>query len=215
MIIRDVMTKNPISVTESTSITDAKNLMKEKNISKLPVLNGNKKLVGLITKNDIAKASPSQATTLDMYEISSLLAKLTCGQFMTKKVISIDETQVVEEAARIMSDKNIGCLPVLKDDVLVGIVTESDLFQLFVSMFGARDKGVRANFKQPDKPGELAKIFAAIADNKGNLISVVTREEATSAELRRVTIKATGISLDKVKSILEGAGSEIIDIREI
>ena len=119
MIIRDVMTRDPICVTENTSVTEAKQIMTTKKINKLPVLNSSKKLVGIITKNDIAKVSPSEATTLDMYEISSLLAKLTCGKFMTKKVITIEETDIIEDAAKIMADKGIGCLPVVKDDVVI------------------------------------------------------------------------------------------------
>lgn len=214
MIIRDFMTKNPICVTETTSVTEAKQIMNSNKINKLPVLDGSKRLVGIITKNDIVKVSPSQATTLDMYEISSLLAKLTCGKFMTKKVITVSETEVVEEAARIMADKNIGCLPVVKDDVVVGIVTESDLFSLMVQMFGARENGVRANFQQADKPGQLAKIFGAVAEQKGNIISVVTRESSETGK-RRVTVKVTGISAEKLKEILLAAESEIIDIRTI
>lgn len=214
MIIRDVMTKNPVCVTESTSVTEAKQIMNSRKINKLPVLNNSKKLVGIITKNDIAKVSPSEATTLDMYEISSLLAKLTCGKFMTKKVITISESEIVEEAARIMADKNIGCLPVVNDDVVVGIVTESDLFELFVQMFGARESGVRANFQQVDKPGQLSKIFSAIADKKGNIISVVTRESKIEGK-RRVTVKASDISVDEMKEILQNAEADIIDIRMV
>lgn len=214
MIIRDVMTKDPVCVTENTSVTEAKRLMTTKSINKLPVLDSSKRLVGIITKNDIVKVSPSEATTLDMYEISSLLAKLTCGKFMTKKVVTVSETEVVEEAARIMADKNIGCLPVVKDDVVVGIVTESDLFELFVEMFGARESGVRANIQQTDKPGELARIFGAIAEANGNIISVVTRESKEAGK-RRVTIKADSISVDQMKKILVDTDSEIIDIRMV
>ncbi len=213
MIIRDVMTRDPICVTENTSVTEAKQIMTTKKINKLPVLNSSKKLVGIITKNDIAKVSPSEATTLDMYEISSLLAKLTCGKFMTKKVITIEETDIIEDAAKIMADKGIGCLPVVKDDVVIGIVTESDLFSLFVSMF-ARDGGVRANFQQTDKPGQLAKIFNEIAEMKGNIISVITRESKESGK-RRVTIKATGITLEQMREILVKTESEIIDLRMV
>ena len=214
MIIRDVMTRDPICVTETTSVTDAKRIMTSKKINKLPVLDSSKRLIGIITKNDIVKVSPSEATTLDMYEISSLLAKLTCGKFMSKNVITVSETEVVEEAARIMADKNIGCLPVVKDDVVVGIVTESDLFELFVEMFGARESGVRANFQQADKPGQLAKIFGAIAEQKGNVISVVTRESQEPGK-RRVTIKAASITVDQMTQILKSAESEIIDIRMV
>lgn len=214
MIIRDVMTKNPICVTEATSVTEAKRIMTENKISKLPVLNSSKKLVGIITKNDIVKVSPSEATTLDMYEISSLLNKLTCQKFMTKKVVTVSEDEIVEQAARIMDDNNIGCLPVMKDDIVVGIITESDLFELFVQMFGARESGVRANVVFDDKPGILAKVMAAFAEKNGNIISVVTRESKDAGK-RRVTIKVDGVDSNFVKQILEASGGQIIDVRNV
>ena len=100
MIVKDVMTKNLIFVYPETSITEAKAIMTKKNISKLPVLDKNNQLVGLITKNDMAKAGPSDATSLDMFEIGYLLSKLTVEKFMTKKVVTVSENEVVEEAAK-------------------------------------------------------------------------------------------------------------------
>lgn len=214
MIIRDVMTKTPVTVTEETSVTEAKALMSKNNFSKLPVLDKSKRLVGIITKNDIQKASPSDATTLDMFELGYVLSKLTVGKFMTKKVITIQETEVIEEAARIMVDNNIGCIPVMEDDVLVGIVTESDLFRLFTEIFGARNSGVRAVISMQDKPGMLARITTQIADLKGNLVSVVTRE-VKNKDVRRSTIKVTGITIEQMENILKSAEAEIIDIRVI
>ncbi|MBS7260266.1 MAG: CBS domain-containing protein [Treponema sp.] len=214
MIIRDVMTKSPVTVTEETSVTEAKALMNKNNFSKLPVLDKSKRLVGIITKNDIQKASPSDATTLDMFELGYVLSKLTVGKFMTKKVITIQETEVIEEAARIMVDNNIGCIPVMEDDVLVGIVTESDLFRLFTEIFGARNSGVRAVISMQDKPGMLARITTQIADLKGNLVSVVTRE-VKNKDVRRSTIKVTGITIEQMENILKSAEAEIIDIRVI
>ena len=214
MLIKDVMTKNPICISESTSITEAIELMKKNNFSKLPVLDSSKRLVGILTKNDIAKVSPSNATTLDKYEIEALLSKLTCGKCMTKKVTTVPETQVVEEAAKLMVDKNIGCLPVLNDDVVVGIVTESDLFALFTNMFGARYSGVRVNFRAADKPGALAVVLSKIAEAGGNIVSVITREDEVP-DTRRVTIRATQISEEKVQTILTACGSTVIDIRNV
>ncbi|MCQ2573390.1 MAG: CBS and ACT domain-containing protein [Treponema sp.] len=214
MIIRDVMTKSPVTVSEDTTVTEAKAIMTKNNFSKLPVLDKSKRLIGIITKNDIQKASPSDATTLDMFELGYLLSKLTVGKYMTKKVITVDETEVIEEAARIMVDNNIGCIPVLKDDVLVGIVTENDLFRLFTEIFGARQSGVRAVVSLPDKPGQLTNITNHIAELKGNLISVVTRE-TKDKNFRRSTIKATDISLEQMDSILKNAGAEIVDLRII
>lgn len=214
MIIRYVMTKSPVTVSEDMTVTEAKAIMSKNGFSKLPVLDKSKRLIGLITKNDIQKASPSDATTLDMFELGYLLSKLTVGKYMTKKVITVQDTEVVEEAARIMVDNKIGCVPVMKDDVLVGIVTENDLFRLFTEIFGARHSGVRAVISLPDKPGQLAKITGDIADLKGNLISVVTREMKDQA-VRRSTLKVTGISLQQMETILKNSGAQIIDIRII
>ena len=214
MIIRDVMTKSPVTVTEDTTVTDAKALMTKNNFSKLPGLDKAQRLVGFITKNDIQKASPSDAPTLDMFELGYVLSKLTVGKFMTKKVLTVQETEVVEEAARIMVDNNIGCIPVMDDDVLVGIVTENDLFRLFTEIFGARHSGVRAVISLPDKPGQLSKITNQIAELKGNLVSVVTRE-LKDASFRRSTIKVTGITKEQMENILQNAEAEILDLRII
>lgn len=214
MIVKDVMTKNLIFVYPETSITEAKAIMTKKNISKLPVLNKNNELVGMITKNDMAKAGPSDATSLDMFEIGYLLSKLTVDKFMTKKVVSVTEDEVVEEAARIMVDEQIGCVPVMKNSLLVGIVTESDLFHLFTDMFGARYSGVRATLSLDDKPGQLIQIFTEIAELKGNIVSVVTKESKNSSQ-RKVTIKATGITQNQMEQILKSLEVVADDLRVI
>ncbi|MBQ9630933.1 MAG: CBS domain-containing protein [Treponema sp.] len=211
MIVKDFMVRNPETVSPTTTLTEAKAIMTKKNINKLPVIDKNGKLVGIITKNDLAASGPSDATTLDMYEIGYLLSKLTVEKIMTKNVISIAETEVVEEAARIMVDSEIGCLPVISDDVLVGIITESDLFHLFTEMFGARHKGVRATLSASDKPGQLALIVEKIAALRGNIVSVVTfgsKEEGS----RHLTIKAEDVTLEQLKSILVDGNVEDIRI---
>ena len=214
MTVKEVMTKNPVCITETTSVTEAKQIMNLKKINKLPVLNGSKKLVGIITKNDISKVSPSEATTLDVYEISSLLARLTCGKFMTKNVVTVEENEVVEAAAKLMAEKGIGCLPVMKDGIVTGIITESDLFNLFVSMFDSGESGVRVDFGMDDKPGEINKIISGIAAVNGNLVSVVTHE-SPRANRRRTTIKVSGAALEKIREIVEKSGAEIFDIRQV
>lgn len=214
MIISDVMTKNPIFVNPDTSVTDAKALMTKEKINKLPVLDRNNRLVGIITKNDLAKAGASGATTLDMYELSYLLSKLKVEKVMTKNIITVPETEVVEEAARIMADSSIGCLPVMKNDVMVGIVTETDIFHVFIDMFGARRHGVRATFELDEKPGQLAKATQGIADFGGNIISTVTYD-GSNVSKRCITVKAVDISLDQMKEVLTKVGAEIKDIREI
>ncbi|MCR5386614.1 MAG: CBS and ACT domain-containing protein [Treponema sp.] len=213
MIIREVMRTNVVCISSGNLATEAKAAMIENKVNKLPVVD-NGKLVGIVTKNDLLKAEPSSATTLDMYEISYLLSKLTVKKLMVKDVITVSPDEVVEEAARIMVDNQISCLPVVKDGALVGIVTENDLFDLFTQMFGARQKGVRAVVFVEDKPGQLAKVTGEISKAGANIISAVTTKHDADNRLC-LTFKITGIDEKKMKSILEDCEFEIHDLRVV
>lgn len=212
MLVKNVMTKNPVTISPECSVTEARALMNKNNIGKLPVVDKNFKLVGMVTKNDLAKSAPSQATTLDMYEISYLLSKLTVEKIMVRDVVTVPDTEVVENAAKVMLEKGIGCVPVMSGDLVVGILTESDLFSLFTEMFGATRSGVRVVFSLDDKPGQLAKIVDEIAKKNGNLVSLVTRELKDSS-LRRVTMKVSGISKEQIEEILSKLDVKAVDIR--
>ncbi|MCL2479411.1 MAG: CBS domain-containing protein, partial [Treponema sp.] len=133
MLVSRVMTKNPIVVHAEMSINDVRSLMDREKIGHLPVLDKNNSLIGLVTREDLIKAGPSAATSLDMYEISYLLSRITVKDVMEKNVTTVQENEVVEEAARIMADRRIGCLPVMRGKLLVGIITDSDLFRVFVN----------------------------------------------------------------------------------
>ena len=211
MIVKEVMRTNVICASSDTKATEVKNMMTENNVSKLPVVD-NGKLVGIVTKNDLLKAEPSSATTLDMFEISYLLSKLTVKKIMNTKVISVGPNEVVEEAARIMVDNKISCLPVVDGDALIGIITKSDLFHMFTEMFGAREKGVRVVALVNDATGVLAKVAKEISDLNANIISAVTTKQGIDNKIM-LTIKATGLDEAKMKSIFEDAGFEIQDIR--
>ncbi|MGN0738606.1 MAG: CBS and ACT domain-containing protein [Treponema sp.] len=213
MIVKEVMRTNVVFISSETKITEAKNIMMENKFSKLPVVDYGK-LVGIVTKNDLLKAEPSLATTLDMFEIGYLLSKLTVKKVMMTNVITVSPDEVVEEAARIMVDNGISCLPVVKDDALIGIITESDLFNLFTDMFGARQKGVRVVAFVDDKPGQLAKVTKEISDLNANIISAVTTKHDVDNRLC-ITLKATGIDESKMKSIFENCGFEVQDLRFI
>lgn len=213
MIVKDVMKKNVISVEPETSVTEAKELMNKNNISKLPVIKGGK-LVGIITKNDLLQAGPSLATTLDMYEISYLLSKLNVKKIMTKDVITASPDDVVEDAARVMVEKQIGCLPVVRNGVAVGIITENDLFRLFTDMFSGAEKGIRATLVFDDTPGQMARVAEKIAEQDGNIISAVTSELPTKSK-RLLTLKVAGITMPKLKKIFSDLKIQVEDIRNI
>lgn len=212
MIIASVMTKNPLYVRPEMTVTEVRELMDKEKIGKLPVLDKHDNLVGIITKKDLVKAGPSAATTLDVYEISYLLSKIKVEKVMEKNVVSVQETEVVEESARIMADKGVGCLPVMKDNLLVGIITESDLFRVFVDMFGTRHQGVRITFSLDEKPGQLARVSSEFAEIGGNIVSLVTFDGDDMSK-RRCTCKVCGITIDQVKEIFTKLQISIEDIR--
>ena len=220
MLVSRIMKRNPVFIHPGLSLTEARSLMDSEKISHLPVLNKKSELAGLITKVDLLKAAPSSATTLDMYEISYLLAKLNVEKVMVKDVVTVQENEVIEEAARIMADRKIGCLPVLSGSLLVGMVTDADIFNFFIDAFGTRHKGVRITVNFKEKPGQLGAFASAIADKGGNIVAFVSAEGDDAAH-RRGTLKVTGIKLADVEAVIKNClqlpileGSELEDIRE-
>jgi acetoin utilization protein AcuB len=214
MQVSKIMTRNPVFIHPELSLTDARLLMDKERIGHLPVLNKNNELVGLITRADLIKAGPSSATSLDMYEISYLLSKLKVEKAMERNVIIVQENEVVEEAARIMADQGIGCLPVLNGSLLTGIITDTDIFHFFINAYGARHKGIRITINFKEKRGQFAAFAGAVAEKGGNIVAVVTSEGDDVAH-RRATIKITDISravVEEIAATLDGA--EIEDIRE-
>ena len=214
MNVSRIMTRNPIFAHPGLSLTDARSLMDREKIGHLPVLNSDNELAGLITQADLLKAGPSSATSLDMYEISYLLSKLTVEKVMVKNVITVQENEVVEEAARIMADRGIGCLPVMKDPLLVGIITDTDIFHFFINAFGARHQGIRITINFKERPGQLAALAGAVAREGGNIVAFVTSEGDDMAH-RRATLKITGLTravVEAAAATLEGA--EVEDIRD-
>lgn len=212
MIVRDFMTKNPIYTNPKELIANVKNMMDREQITKVPVLDDSGKLIGVITKTDLKKTMPSNATTLDIYELSYLLSKITVEKVMKKQPITIQKDATIEEAAKIMSEKGISSLIVMDGEVLSGILTKTDLFRAVVDMFGFRYEGVRAEVEVSDNPGELAKISKAIADAQGKIVSVITAD-GSDVSKRIITLKIIGISKESVEEILKTLGADIKDLR--
>jgi acetoin utilization protein AcuB len=125
------MTASPISVSPGTSITEARDLMVRRRIRHLLILD-DERLVGIVTDRDIRLNLPSPASSLSVWEINYLLAKLTAGEVMTKNVITVSPNQPMTEAARLMLEKRIGALPVVEGERVVGILTETDVLRAFV-----------------------------------------------------------------------------------
>lgn len=171
MLVKEKMTSNPISITKETTLASALQLMRDHKIRRLPVLEG-EKLVGIVTDRDLREVTPSPATSLSMHELNYLLAKTKIGSILPKKsqVITIAADAFLEEAALLMRDHKIGGIPVVEDDKLVGIITETNIFDAFIEIMGLRQEGYRITLKLgEDRPGILAEITKTIAACGGNI----------------------------------------------
>src|SRR5512138_2764089 len=168
------------TVQPDTPIIKAHELMAREKVHRAPVVK-NGKLVGMVTTNDIQKAYPSSATSLAVWEVTSLLEKITVEDIMIKNVFTVQEDTTIEEAARVMVDNKISALPVLRGKELVGIITETDLFRIMLEMLGARHPGVRFSALMPYQPGEIAKLSQAIYEKGGNITALSTFEGDTSS----------------------------------
>ncbi len=211
MLVRKKMHKDLVTVTKDEKMTVAKKVMKEKNIRHLPVVDG-KKLIGLVTNMDIRKAEASPATSLEIRELHYLLDKLTIGEIMTRNVITISPDISIEEATTLLHDNKIGCLPVVEDGNLVGIITENDVMEILIEVMGMKEKGSRVEVIVDDKPGALADITRIIKEHNVNITSLVT-DAADEPGKRLVVFKLKTFYFEPIKKALEGAGFPVVYAR--
>ena len=212
MLVGERMSRPVISITRDMPIHDALALFKKEKIRRAPVLKDGK-LIGIISDKDLLNASPSQATSLSVWEMNYMLSKITVKEVMTREVLTVQADTPIEEAARLMADNKIGGVPVMKADKVVGMITETDLFKIFLELMGARTKGIRVTAIAEDHPGQLAKITKAIADAGGNFISFgqfATEDGKTVI----VTFKVAEMKLEDVKKTLSKVVVKFVDVRE-
>ncbi len=210
MLVKDRMTPNPVTVTDDSSFENALHLMKEKRIRRLPIVNKEGKLVGIVVQKDLFSASPSKATSLSVFEVHYLLSKLKMKDVMTKRVVAVGEDCPIEEAARLMVDYKIGCLPIVRDDKPVGIITETDIFKTFVEILGGREKGLRLTLDVTEGKGVLASMASVIAQHDGNIVSLATFSGRDSND-RIVTVKVTGAPKEALLKSLEEAREKVLN----
>ncbi len=212
MLVGERMTKPAITIRPETTMPEALDLMRKEHIHRLPVVDKRGELVGIVTEAQLLKASPSDATSLSVYEIAYLLSKLTVERLMTRNVVTVTEDTPLEEAARIMADNEVSGLPVVRGKEVVGMITETTLFRIFLELLGARCKGVRVTVSVPDKPGELADLTKAIYDLGGNIIALGTFAGETPSE-GLLTLKVEGVESEPLKKAIQPLVRKIIDIR--
>lgn len=209
MIVAKRMMRNPVFVDENDSMKKAMDLLKERGIRHLPVLKDGEKLVGILTERDIKQASPSSATALEIREIYYLIDKVKVRQIMTRRPYTISPTAPIEEAALIMREKKIGCLPVVEEGRLVGILTETDILDSFLEAMGVSGPGYRMELALPDRPGMLFEVLKLMKDFDANIVSMATVGHETSN--KKILIFRIEVKNYKVlKAAIKKAGYEML-----
>lgn len=212
MLVKERMKHPVITVKSDMPIMDVLNLMKRERIRRTPVVDSHGRLIGIVSDKDLLNAGPSDATSLSVWEINYLLSKIKVEDVMTKEVITVHEDTPIEEAAYIMAANKIGGLPVTRDNGVVGMITETDLFKILLEMMGVREPGVRLTALVPEKIGELAVVTEAIAKEKGNIIALGMFSGNGSTN-RVLTIKVTGLPMDQLQTLVEPCVEKITDVR--
>ena len=175
MPVKNWMTTDVVSVGPDTSLLKVGKLMKDHHIRRIPVVDEQGQVIGIISDRDVRDASPSKATTLDMYEMHYLLAELKAKNIMTAKPITVKPTDTVEQAALVMLDNKVGGLPVVDDaGKLVGIISDHDVFKAMVDITGARLGGLQFAVELPDQPGTARPLFDLLRAHNARILSVLT-----------------------------------------
>lgn len=211
--MREKIQKNPVVIRPDANFFEAQNLVHEKGVRHLPVLDKMGRIVGIVTDGDIREAAPSDATSLSVQELNYLLGKLKVSAFMTpkEKLITITPDTLIEEAVSLMHDHKIGCLPVLEGDKLYGIFTETDALEFLANSFGFKQKGTRLSVALEDKPGTMLGILEVLKKHNVNIISIVS----PSFMVEGKRIAAIRIQTENYKDIvgdLEKEGYDVLSI---
>jgi acetoin utilization protein AcuB len=200
MLIKDWMTRDPVTINEDTSMIKAIHIMKEHRFRRLPVVSAGR-LVGMVTDRDLKEASPSKATTLDVHELYYLLAELQVKEIMTRTPISVLENDTVERAAQLMLEHTISGLPVVDDrGQLVGIITQSDVFRAFMHITGILQGGVQFALRLEDRPGILKEVADTLRARGGRMVSLLTTYPSADQNLRDVYIRVKNLSPEGIES---------------
>ncbi len=198
MLVYERMTRSPTTVSSQTTVGQALQIVEAEELRNLPVVDNQGELVGILSEKDLLRADANQLVET----------------VMTADVVTVGEYAAIEEAARIMADRRITSLPVMRNRKLVGMITDADLFRIFLELLAARERGLRLTMLMPEEKGMLAGITSEIARMGGNILALSTfqGEDPTN---RMVTVKVAEVPKEKLVAIMEALGMEIVDVREV
>ena len=211
MTVSKNMTINPVTTTPDMGVFEAFELMKNEGVQRLPVLDNDGNLVGIISEKNITSAAADRKVSI--VEFALLLSKIKVGDVMTKEVITVSVDDPVELAARKMSDNDISILPVVDNNgKLVGVVSRSDLFRLLLELFGTRHYGIRVTFRIKDQKGVIAKLAIALEKIGANIVSIGNLD--SDQGYSTIIMKINGVDENLIKDTLSPLVDGNLDIRE-
>ncbi len=216
MLVKDYMTRHPIMVTPETPASKAQRLMIENQIRHLPVVGSGKRLQGLITRERL-RVPPTDLGSLNIWEISRLLSDLQAKDVMIKRIdlVTIAPDISLEHAAHIMIQNKVGCLPVVEDEIVVGIISEVDMLAELFELLGGNVAGVRVTIRVPDQIGEFAKITSAIAAKNWGIYASGGVPAPKMPGFWDVVVKVREVPRDDLVAVLKSiSGHKVIDVRE-
>lgn len=202
MLVANWMTTNVITITPEHSMMKASKLMKDKGISRLPVVDESGRIVGIVSDRDVKDASPSKATTLDVHELYYLLSEIKIADIMTKKVVTIRDTETVEKAAVLMLEGNFGGLPVVnEEDHVVGIITDTDIFKVLVEISGIYEGGAQFCLRLSTAPGSLRPVLAFLKEHGARIMSIMTHNVPESEGFKNVYVRIRDMEKPEFKRL--------------
>ena len=203
MLVKNWMNKAVITIDENDSMMDAINLLKQHNIRMLPVMKKNK-LVGIVTDRDIKRASASDATTLEVHELLYLISHIKIEEIMTRDPITVPFDYTVEETAELLLENKISGVPVVDHKgEIVGTITQTDLFKVFISLTGIGKKGIQFAFLLEDKPGSIKEVADIIRKYGGRMTSILSSYEGSPKGYRKVYIRMYEVDRAKLPQLKE------------
>jgi acetoin utilization protein AcuB len=203
MLVKNWMSKDVITVDVDDSMQNAIYILQEHNINILPVMeNGN--IAGIIADRDLKKASPSDATTLDMHELMYIISKIKVRNLMQKTVYTIPPDFTIEEAAAMLMEKKISGLPVVDEKKqLIGIITRSDIFRVIISLTGLGKKGLQLAVRIKDKPGPIKEIRELISEYGARTASILSSGDNAPPGYLHIYFRVYQIDRGKLPSLIK------------
>jgi acetoin utilization protein AcuB len=216
MLVKDYMTRHPIMIPPSMAAAEAQKIMSENKVRHLPVVGDGKRPLGLVTRQSL-RIPPAELGSLNVWEITRFLSELTVKDIMVtaKELSTIGPDATLEEAAQMMADNRYGCLPVVEENVVVGIITETDLLVQLADLLGGYIPGVRLTVRLPGKIGGYAKIISAISAKGWGMYATGSVRAPKREGYWDIVLKVRDVSKDDLLDVLDQLQEcEILDVRE-